>query len=198
MAWLGRANDIIRHRIKSLPHGGELRRRAICQKLRRGGFARCRLLHLLAMLVHARDEKRVIAIEALEARDCIGRDPFIGMADMRRPIGIGNGSGDVERPATGHGSQTLPASWHSDEAVQAASVFAAFARSAKRERTIGRLSRFKTSASRAASAAFSHTSASGARRAAPPFASRRRTASIHSATPVIIISKSAAPSRPVT
>src|SRR6185437_7025111 len=112
MAWLGRANDIIRHRIKSLPHGGELRRRAICQKLRRGGFARCGLLHLLAMLVHARDEQRVIAIEALEARDCIGRDPLIGMADMRRPIGIGNGGGDVERPATGHGSQTLPASWH--------------------------------------------------------------------------------------
>ena len=53
-----------------------------------------RPLHLLAVLVHAGDEQHVIAVEPLEARDRVGRDALIGMADMRRAIGVGNGRGD--------------------------------------------------------------------------------------------------------
>ena len=61
--------------------------------MRREPFAGCRLLHLLTMLVHAGDEKHVIAVEPLEARNGIGGNPLIGVADVRRAIGIGNGRG---------------------------------------------------------------------------------------------------------
>jgi hypothetical protein len=64
--------------------------------LRRDAFARCRLLHLLAMLVHAGDEEYVITVQPLEAGDGIGGDAFIGVANVRRAVGIGNGRSDVK------------------------------------------------------------------------------------------------------
>ena len=77
-------------------HLFELRRRAIGQLQRRQFPPSCgRLLHFLAVLVHAGDEQHIVAVETLEARDDIGGDPLIGMPDMRRAIGIGNGRRDV-------------------------------------------------------------------------------------------------------
>ena len=103
MAGLRRADDIVGRRFEREPHGGELRRGAIGQLLRRDPFPRRGLLHFLAMLVHAGHEQSVIAVEPFEAGDRIGGDPLIGMADMRRAIGIGNGGRNVESPAAGHG-----------------------------------------------------------------------------------------------
>ena len=100
---LGRAHDVVGPGVERRAHRLELRRRAVGELKRRHPFARRRLLHLLAVLVHAGEEQDVVAVEPFEPRDRIGRDPLIGMADMRRAIGIGNGGGDVEgrAPAIG-------------------------------------------------------------------------------------------------
>ena len=60
-----------------------------------------RLGHLEAMLVGAGQEEDVAAREPLEARDRVGGDRLIGMADMRRPVRIADRGGDVE--GFGHG-----------------------------------------------------------------------------------------------
>jgi hypothetical protein len=46
-----------------------------------------RLGHLQAMLVGAGLEAHVAALGALEAGDGVGGDRFIGVADVRRPLG---------------------------------------------------------------------------------------------------------------
>src|SRR5687767_6985868 len=48
------------------------------------------------MLVGAGHEEDVAAAEALEARDRVGRDRLIGMAYVRRTVGIADRGGDVE------------------------------------------------------------------------------------------------------
>ena len=63
----------------------------------RQALARRRLLHLLAVLVGAGEEIDVVAVEPHEAGDRVGRDHFIGVADMRRAVRIRNRGGDVER-----------------------------------------------------------------------------------------------------
>jgi hypothetical protein len=65
-------------------------------------FARRRLLHLQAVLVHAGDEQHILAVEPLESRENVGRDPLVGVADMRRAIGVGNGGRDVIGRRVGH------------------------------------------------------------------------------------------------
>ena len=47
------------------------------------------------MLVGAREEKNVLAVEARKARQRIGRDRFIGVADMRHAVRIGDGGRDI-------------------------------------------------------------------------------------------------------
>ena len=63
--------------------------RAVMPSLRRG------LLDLLAVLVGAGQEEHVVAVEPLEARDGVGRDHLIGVADMRHAVRIGDRGGDV-------------------------------------------------------------------------------------------------------
>ena len=46
-----------------------------------------RLLHLEAVLVGAREEEHVLAVEPLEARDRVGGDRLVGMAEVRVPLG---------------------------------------------------------------------------------------------------------------
>ena len=54
-----------------------------------------RLQHLHAVLVGAGEEEHVMAVEPHEAGDGIGGDRFVGVADMRRAVRIGNRGGDV-------------------------------------------------------------------------------------------------------
>jgi hypothetical protein len=42
------------------------------------------------MLVGSGQKENVLAIESLKARERVGRDRFIGVADMRRTIRIGD------------------------------------------------------------------------------------------------------------
>ena len=52
--------------------------------------------HLLAVLVGAGQEEHVLAVEPLKARQRIGRDRLIGVADMRHAVRIGDRGRDVE------------------------------------------------------------------------------------------------------
>jgi hypothetical protein len=58
--------------------------------------------HLQTMLVGAGQEEHVLAVEALEARQRVGRDRFIGVADMGRAVRVGDGCGDVKALAVGN------------------------------------------------------------------------------------------------
>ena len=69
--------------------------RGVRPSLRRG------LLHLDAVLVGAGEEEHVVAVEPHEARDGVGRDRLVGVADMRRAVRIGDRGGDVIRLALG-------------------------------------------------------------------------------------------------
>src|SRR5581483_6643660 len=53
--------------------------------------------HLQTLFVGAGQEEYVLAVEPLKARQRIGCNRFIGVADMRRAVGIGDGGRDVER-----------------------------------------------------------------------------------------------------
>ena len=54
-----------------------------------------RLQHLDAVLIGAGQKEYVTALQAAEARQRIGRDRLIGVADMGRIVRIGDGGGDV-------------------------------------------------------------------------------------------------------
>ncbi len=75
-------------RVEQLPRGQALARRG--------------LLDLLAVLVDPGQEEDVIAVEPHEARDRIGRNGLVGVADMRHPVGIGDRGGDVVARLFGH------------------------------------------------------------------------------------------------
>ena len=60
------------------------------------------LQHLDAVLVGARQEEHVVAVQPLEARQRVGRDELVGVADMRTTVRIGDRGGQVE--AFGHGA----------------------------------------------------------------------------------------------
>ena len=83
-------------------HGTEDIGIAIGEVARGHALARRGLQHLLAVLVGAGQEEDVIAVESLEARDGVGRDQLVGMADMGPAIRVGDRGGDVIRVAFGH------------------------------------------------------------------------------------------------
>ena len=139
------------------------------KRLRRFALAGRRLLHLEAVLVGAGEEEHVVAVDALEARDRVRGDHLVGVADMRRPVRIGDRRREIELVSLGHPAILPKAARPS-------------ARSADRVREIAEAARSppavcrdcRCSASRAARVTFSHTSTSGARRAAPALARASR------------------------
>ena len=102
VALLGRADERIIRAVHPLDHGLEARHVALDQLARRELLAHRGLLHLLAVLVGTGEEEHVVAVEPHEAGDGIGGDRLIGVADMRRAIGIGNGRGQVVAGLVSH------------------------------------------------------------------------------------------------
>ncbi len=102
MARLRGADDVVGAGIELFAHGLELRGGAVGELLRRQTFARRRLLHFQPVLVHAGDEQHVLAVEPLESGEGVGGDALVGVADMRRAIGVGNGGRDVIGVFFGH------------------------------------------------------------------------------------------------
>ena len=100
MAGLRRAHDVVGPGVEHVAHRLEFRGDAVDEFLRRHAFARRGLLNFQPVLVHAGDEQGVAPVEPHEALDRIGGDALVGVADMRRAVGVGNGGRDVE-PAHG-------------------------------------------------------------------------------------------------
>ena len=96
VARLGGADEIVVGGAERLGHRAEDRRVAVGKLLRRDAFLLGRLLHLQAVLVGAGQEEDVLAVEPLEARQRVGGDDLIGMADMRLAVRIEDRRGEVE------------------------------------------------------------------------------------------------------
>src|SRR3954471_6048400 len=125
------------------------------------------------MLVGTGQEQDVVPVEPHETRYCVGRDRFIGVADMRRPIRIGDGGSEIVAGLVSHSvfpRDTGPGRRHSDRPSPAITCPRyqprdASASQPKTLKTNGLRSRLKTSTSRAERLIRSHTSATRASRA---------------------------------
>ena len=53
-------------------------------------------LHLLAVLIGADEKMHPVAPQPPETRDHIDQHLFVGMTQVRRPVDVVNGGGDVE------------------------------------------------------------------------------------------------------
>src|SRR5262249_50745477 len=89
------ADEFVVRAVEPLNHRLEAWNRARDQVARRDAFARGGLLHLEPVLVGAGEEKNVVAVEPLKARDRIGRDHLIGVTDVRRTVRIRDRRRDV-------------------------------------------------------------------------------------------------------
>ena len=87
MVRLRGADEAIVRDVKSVAHLLEKARHLVRERARLDAFAARRLGHLQAMLVGAGLEAHVAALLALEARDRVGGDRLIGVADVRRAVG---------------------------------------------------------------------------------------------------------------
>ena len=96
MALLGGADEIVVRALHALDHGLEARHVAVEQLARGQALLGAGLLDFLAVLVGAGKEIDVVAVEPHEARDGVGGDRLIGVADMRRAVRVGDRGGDVE------------------------------------------------------------------------------------------------------
>ena len=100
------ADETVMADIQAVVHRLEIAGHFIGQRARLDAPAACCLRHFQPMFVGAGLKEDVAAHHPLEPRDRIGGDHFIGMADMRAAIGVGNGGGDGE--GRRHGA-SLPA-----------------------------------------------------------------------------------------
>ena len=95
MARFGGADEIVVRALEPFHHGLEARHVALDQLPRRQVLLGRRLQHLDAVLVGAGEEEHVAAVEPGKARDRVGGDRLIGVADMRRAVRVGDRGGDV-------------------------------------------------------------------------------------------------------
>ena len=96
MARLRRPDEIIVREIKRVRHLPEIARHLVSQIDRFTARLACSLIHLQAMLIGSGNEPHIATHQPLEARHDIGRDTFIGMTDMRPPVGVVDGGSDIE------------------------------------------------------------------------------------------------------
>ena len=100
VARLGRADVVVVRDVEVAQHALEDRGDLIDEDLRfDSALERC-LLDLLAMFVEPGEEVHLAAAHPHVAGDHVGEDFFVGMAEVRRAVGVVDGRGDVER--TGH------------------------------------------------------------------------------------------------
>ncbi|MCG3173220.1 MAG: hypothetical protein GMKNLPBB_01398 [Myxococcota bacterium] len=95
--WLRGADEIIVADVEFLPGVLKVDHEEIRVLLGRTVEFRCRLLDLLSMLVGSGQEKHVVPQRAMVARQHIGGDGCIGVADMGFVVDVINGRGDIKR-----------------------------------------------------------------------------------------------------
>src|SRR5690606_18969746 len=82
--------------VEHAAHALECRCIAVGQFARRDAFLARALQHLDAMFVRAGQEPDILAVEALETRQSVGRNQLISMSDMRLAVRVSNRGGDIE------------------------------------------------------------------------------------------------------
>ncbi len=87
MARFGRADEVVVGEIERGGHVAEARGIAVGEFARGDAFLQRGLLHLQPVFVGAGEEENVLAVEAFEAGDGVGRDGFVGVADVGRAVG---------------------------------------------------------------------------------------------------------------
>src|SRR5690242_17823803 len=91
----GTDKAVVRY-VKSIAHTLEKTRHFIRKCARFDTLSACRLGHLEAVLVGAGLEAHVAATGSLEARDRVGGNCLIGVADVRRTVRVADRGRDVE------------------------------------------------------------------------------------------------------
>ena len=94
VARLSRAHKIGVGDVEKIPHVAEGRLHGVAPFLRRHALRSGRVGNLLAMLVHAGDERHVVAVHALVTRNRVGRDGGVRRAQVRGGIHVVNGCGE--------------------------------------------------------------------------------------------------------
>ena len=94
VARLGGAHEVGVGDAQHVPRVAERGLHGIAPVLRGHALGGGRVGHLLAVLVHARDERDVVAVHALVARHGVGRDGGIGRAEVRGSVDVVDGSGE--------------------------------------------------------------------------------------------------------
>ena len=83
--------------VELLPERGEFRGDAVDEFLRRDALLLGGLLDLLPVLIDAGEEEDLVAFQPVIARDHVGEDLLVRVADVRRAVGVVDGGGDEER-----------------------------------------------------------------------------------------------------
>ena len=96
----GRTDIIVVRYVKIAEHALKDRGNLVDEDLGFNATLEGGLLDLLAVLVKTGEKVHLTAAHAHMARDHVGEDFLIGVAEVRRTVGIVDGRGDVER--TGH------------------------------------------------------------------------------------------------
>ncbi len=96
LALLRRADEVVVRDLELAPEVLEERRLGIAPLLRRHPVLGCCLGHLLAVLVHARQELHVVAGSPAEACLHIAEHRAVGSSQMRSGVHIVDGRGDEE------------------------------------------------------------------------------------------------------
>ena len=97
LARLGRAHEVGVGDAEQIPCVAESRLHGIAPLLRRHALGGGRVGHFLTVLVHARDERDVVAVQALVARHDVGGDGRVGRAQMRRGVHVVDRRGERVR-----------------------------------------------------------------------------------------------------
>jgi hypothetical protein len=90
MVSVGGADETVERAVQPLAHRLEFGSELIDISLRRNALRLGGALHLLPVLVGSGHGEHVMAVEALEAGNRVCCDHLVGVADMRRPFGIGD------------------------------------------------------------------------------------------------------------
>jgi hypothetical protein len=96
VARFSRADEVVIRAVHALDHGAKTQHVAVDQLTRRETFLGRGLLNFLAVLVRAGEKEHIIAVKTHEAGDCIRRNGFICMPDVRRAVRIGNRRRNIE------------------------------------------------------------------------------------------------------
>ena len=100
VARLGRPDVIVVGDVEVAEHALEDGSDLVDERLRLDAALEGGLLDLLAVLVESGEEVDVPAAQAHVTGDHVGQDFLVGVAEVRRAVGVVDGRGDVER--TGH------------------------------------------------------------------------------------------------